>query len=143
MRLWHKYLIGVLPRKQLVSQWRECCCIASNIKNKGTPGSLLVNKILDYPDIHFDYYTLMVCQEMIKRGYKCDWTKYSRHRNNIGTYELKYNGCIVSPAKVFHQWHNDGYLRQCYYNLQEKHDCGGISEDEWKRFEFYALDLIS
>lgn len=28
--------------------------------------------------------------------------------------------------------HNERYLKQCLYNLQEKYDCGGISEDEWK-----------
>ena len=36
------------------------------------------------------------------------------------------------------EWHNDRYLAQCYYNLQEKYDCGGISEDEWQKIEdFY------
>ena len=35
MRLWHVDLIEVLPRKQLLSQWRECCCIARRVdKNK-------------------------------------------------------------------------------------------------------------
>ena len=37
MRLWHKDLIDVLPRQQLISQWREICCIAKNIAEKGTP----------------------------------------------------------------------------------------------------------
>lgn len=26
-------------------------------------------------------------------------------------------------------WHNDRYFLQCFYNLQEKHDCGGITEN--------------
>ena len=34
---------------------------------------------------------------------------------------------------IFGDWHNDRYLMQCYYNLQEKHDCGGISDDEWQK----------
>ena len=34
MRLWYKYLIGVLPQKQLLGQWRECCLIAKNIAEK-------------------------------------------------------------------------------------------------------------
>jgi uncharacterized protein (TIGR02328 family) len=35
MRLWHKDLIPILPDKQLLGQWRECCLIAKNIKEKG------------------------------------------------------------------------------------------------------------
>ena len=37
MRLWHKDLISVLPRQQLLGQWRECCLIARNIAEKNTP----------------------------------------------------------------------------------------------------------
>ena len=57
MRLWHKELIDVLPRQQLLGQWRECCCIALNLSKSGTPNHILVNKILDYPiDEFFEYY---------------------------------------------------------------------------------------
>ena len=31
MRLWHKDLITVLPRQQLIGQWRECCSIAKKL----------------------------------------------------------------------------------------------------------------
>ena len=47
MRLWHKDLIPVLPRQQLIGQWRECCLIAKQISEKGTPNHILVNKIMD------------------------------------------------------------------------------------------------
>lgn len=30
-------------------------------------------------------------------------------------------------------WHNDRYLAQCLANLQGKHDCGAIPEEEWKK----------
>ena len=46
MRLWHKDLIPYLPRQQLLGQWRECCCIAKSIHDKGSPNHLLVNKII-------------------------------------------------------------------------------------------------
>ena len=49
MRLWHKDLIGVLPQKQLVSQWRECCAIVRNIAVNGSPNHIPVNKVMDYP----------------------------------------------------------------------------------------------
>lgn len=29
MRIWHKDLIPVLPREQLVAQWKECSAIAA------------------------------------------------------------------------------------------------------------------
>lgn len=56
MRLWHIDLIPYLPRLQLISQWRECCCIAKNIADKGTPNHLLVNKVLDYDSSDFEFY---------------------------------------------------------------------------------------
>lgn len=53
MRLWHKDLIQILPKNQLLSQWRECCCIAKNI----AINHILVNKIMDYGIAHFYSYT--------------------------------------------------------------------------------------
>lgn len=37
----------------------------------------------------------------------------------------------VYPFNISYPEHNDRYLRQCYYNLQEKADRGIITEDEW------------
>lgn len=131
MRLWHKELIQVLPRQQLVSQWRECCCIARNIDVDGTPNHLLVNKLLEYPESHFNVYTLHVYKEMEKRRYKCDWNKFTKWRINRNyDWELK---------DIFPDWHTDRYLRQCYYNMQEKYDCGGISNEEWAKVHEYIL----
>ena len=79
MRLWHKDLIHVLPRQQLLSQWRECCCIARNIAVNGTPNHLLVNKILDYPIYHFTNYAQFICWEMKRRNYKCNETTFSKY----------------------------------------------------------------
>ena len=127
MRLWHKDLISVLPDKQLVSQWRECCCIARNISVNGTPNHILVNKILDYPIEHFHFYACEIADEMERRGYKCDYTRFDKWMR------LNENHC--THKKLFNSWHTDRYLRQCYYNLQEKYDCGGISEDEWHKVQ--------
>ena len=57
----------MLPRQQLISQWRECCCIAKNIADKGTPNHILVNKVLDYNYQHFNYYTMLVVNEIKKK----------------------------------------------------------------------------
>ena len=36
---------------------------------------------------------------------------------------------IIPIEEVFDGWHNGRYLRQCYYNLEEKYDCGGIEQN--------------
>ena len=132
MRLWHKDLISVLPRQQLLSQWRECCCIARNIKINGTPNHLLVNKVLDYPLEHFGYYGRLISCEMARRGYNHESYRFDK-------WLIDDNGYFPYPYpeydELFKDWHNDLYLMQCYYNLQEKYDCGGISEDEWLKIE--------
>lgn len=125
MRLWHKALIPVLPRQQLLGQWRECCAIAKNISSTGTPGHMLVNKIMDYPMNHFYQYGVCVCTEMEKRGYKCDFKKFGKYFTYL--HETRF----IESYLIFKSWHDDRYLKQCFYNLQEKYDCGGITESEW------------
>ena len=134
MRLWHKDLIPYLPKNQLLGQWREICCIAKNIANNGTPNHILVNKVLDYPSIHFITYANMITTEMKKRNYKISEKSYLRLCENIRCaypYFNKDSFLIIKNNKVFPDWHNTRYLRQCLYNLEEKYDCGGISKEEW------------
>lgn len=126
MRLWHKDLIRGLPRQQLLSQWRECCLIAKNIKEKGTPNHILVNKIMDYSISHFRTYSYLVADEMYQRGYRVDRHKFEKYFN------LSF---VIDTFYLFEDWHNNRYMEQCYYNLQEKWDCGGIPEEEWLKFE--------
>lgn len=135
MRLWHKDLISVLPKKQLLGQWRECCCIAKNISLDGTPNHLLVNKIMHYPMSCFYTYGMAVAKEMKRRGYKCDVERFTHyftfpHETNIAPIEDIYIG-----------WHNDRYLKQCVFNLQEKYDCGGLTVDEWKNILNYLVKV--
>lgn len=127
MRLWHKDLLGVLPRQQLLSQYRECCAIAKSIKEKGTPNHILVNKVMSYPIEHFIIYTVLVQLEMSSRGYKCNVDKFDKYFDMpYGTFDKK---------NLYSDWHNDRYFIQNYYNLQEKYDCGGISEEEWVKIK--------
>ena len=138
MRLWHKYLIGVLPRKQLLGQWRECCLIAKNIAEKGTPNHLLVNKVMEYPISEFCDYCNIVLYQMIVMGYNVSEKSIHCLEDNVGF-------CVDSDLNmgIFKGWHNDRYLTQCFYNLQEKYDCGGISEEEWKTLRSEYLDYVS
>lgn len=70
MRLWCTQLITVLPREQLVSQWRELSSIAGAIQKNGAPNHILVNFVLDYDYDHFISYAYYVREEMTKRGYR-------------------------------------------------------------------------
>lgn len=126
MRLWHKDLIPYLPRQQLLGQWRECCAIAKNIYKKGTPNHILVNRILGYHIGHFWKYGFLVMQEMEHRGYRCDFDKFEQW------FDRPYRLIVPKNDELFMYWHNDRYLRQCLYNLQEKYDCGGINGGEWQ-----------
>lgn len=140
MRLWHKDLIPVLPRQQLLGQWRECCAIMANIAKKGTPNHVLVNKVMDYKISHFFWYAYDVKREMNRRGHKCDFSKFERN------YE-KHTGMQICPSPVmteyqFTGWMNDRYLTQNYYNLQEKYDCGAITDEEWAKIEERYRELM-
>lgn len=126
MRLWHKDLIWILPRQQLLGQWRECCLIAKSIKEKGTPNHLLVNKIMDYPAEHFVTYCYLIFEEMNRRDYNVHSSKLEQYLS-LPFYKL------IDFDDLFDGWHNDRYGHQCLLNLQEKYDCGGIPEDEYKK----------
>ena len=136
IRLWHRDMIKVLPREQLVAQWRECSAIAGNINTKGTPNHILVNKIMDYPMEHFISYAFYIRQEMTRRGYR---TMDSVWNKILQTKEVDYGEiCILPIEDLFPNWHNDTYWTICYYNLKEKWLCGGIKEEDWNKIEeFY------
>lgn len=126
MRIWHTHLISVLPREQLVAQWRELSSIAGSIQKKGTPNHVLVNFILDYPIDHFISYAAEIRAEMNKRGYKTMnsvWEKIS---------SLNPNWEKIPFDNIFKNKMDKNYLKICYYNLYEKYLCGGIKPEEWR-----------
>ena len=130
MRLWHYYLIPYLPRQQLVAQWREICCIARNWAKDGTPNHILVNKVMNYSADHFRQYADIVLHEFDKRGYRTTSTAKNNFNNNLKIIEANQN-IDDKWDRLFEDWHNDIYLRECLYNLEEKAMCGGITSDEW------------
>ena len=137
MRLWAKQLIPYLPKLQLLSQWRECCAICSNIANKGTSNHILVNKIMDYEFVHFMEYTRLVVSEMERRHYKVSQKAMNNFLSNFEKFADPNEALIGASLEriLFADWHNERYLKQCLFNLQEKFDCGGIPKDEWKVIE--------
>ena len=124
MRLWHKDFISVLPREQLVAQWRELSAIAGNIQKKGTPNHILVNFVLHYNYDHFISYAAEVREEMTRRGYRTMdsvWNKIVSLKPNWE--RLPYN-------EIYKEKMNKVYFSICYHNLYEKILCGGIKEPD-------------
>ena len=120
MRLWHIDLIPVLPREQLIAQWRELSAIAGAIQKKGTPNHILVNFVLNYDYDNFISYAAEVREEMTKRGYRTMNSVWEK------IVSLKPNWVRLSHNEIYKEKMNNTYLEICYYNLYEKYLCGGI-----------------
>ncbi len=126
MRLWHKDLIHVLPRQQLLAQWRELCSIYAKEDKH-----ILINFIYEYSPSHLYTYSNMVITEMENRGYKLSAKALKRYT----TYFENNKPRKIPYSQLFKNKMNDRYLIQCYNNLQEKYDCGGINKEEWEKIE--------
>lgn len=123
MRLWHIDLLPVLPKKQLVSQWRECVAIKRQWE-KGTLKHPLVSYVMDYDKGYFLGYVIDLLKVFRIRGIKYDASLLD---------EIVWF-CMhgeVACMNINYPEHNDRYLTQCYYNLEEKYDRGMIGEEEW------------
>lgn len=138
MRLWHKELVPVLPRKQLVGQWRECVAVVGLMAEAkdSLANMTIVAKVVNYPLEHLAVYTRLVIQEMTKRGYKISdaaYEKWLERLEELGGAEGEFCEYLMNTDKatLFHTWHNDRYFWQCYYNLEEKYDCGSITKEEF------------
>lgn len=134
MRLWHESLIEVLPRQQLLGQWREL-----NSIYKKEDKHILINFIYEYPKKDLLLYSLKVILTMQRRGYNINL------KNFIDYFQIKdykeMQKILLSNAKTFVKKMNKRYLLQCYYNLQEKYDCGGITEKQGNKINqrFYEI----
>jgi uncharacterized protein (TIGR02328 family) len=124
MRLWHYKLLPFLPDKFIIAEWRECIAIKRQWE-KGTLKHRLVKYVTNYHRGCFIYYVDLVVEEMKNRNIKFNFDLY----NEI------YEFCKPDLLKTFDNYleHNDRYLKQCYYNLQEKADRGIITTQEWKK----------
>lgn len=112
MRLWHYKLIPFLPKSQLMAQWRELNSIFRN-----QPRHILINYVYAYPKEDILIYSEMVYSEILRRGY--------RVRIGAGTPFTNYFGIVCPFHEIrppFPRHHHFHYLRQCYYNLEEKYD---------------------
>jgi len=125
MRLWHKDFISVLPREQLIAQWRELSVIAGAIQKNGTPNHILVNFILHYDYSHFINYAKLIRDEMTRRGYRTMNSVWDKITN------LKPDWEPISYNEIYKEKMDNTYLDICFYNLYEKILCeGGIKEPD-------------
>ena len=137
MRLWHKNLIAVLPKEQLVAQWRELSAIAGSIQKKGTPNHILVNFVLKYDYNHFISYAAEVREEMTRRGYRTMekvWEKIT---------SLKPEWERLSHNEIYKEKMDEVYLTICYYNLYEKYLCNGIKDSDFKKIMYLYIKEIN
>lgn len=138
MRLWHYELLDCLDDFHIISQWRELLAIKGAIDKNGTPNHRLVNKVLDYNINEFKSYTGLVVAEMITRN-----IKYSKNKfDEIVDWECRlFDNSQINKNGFL--WHDKRYLTQCYYNLQEKYDCGIVSKNAWMKIENkYKMILV-
>ena len=144
MRCWHYKLLPYLDDFHIVAQWRELLAIKGAIDKNGTPNHRLVNAVLDYSIYDFKKYVIMVVDELRHRNIRFSMNKYREIFNwdcdkfpKPSIYEC------VNDVPLFNGWHGNRYLTQCYYNLQEKADCGIVSARAWQRIdEFYKKEML-
>ncbi len=129
MRLWHYQLIPVLPNKMLVSQWRECIAIKRQWE-KGTLKHRLVSYVMEYNKEYFLQYVQNVVRELDKRNIQYKKVYYQEIDEFCWQDKFSFELCNYPE-------HNHRYLKQCFYNLQEKYDRGIISEKEWQKILDY------
>ena len=116
MRLWHEQIIPLLPKNQLLGQYRECCALRGNGWKKKHK---TVDYVFSYSPYELFLYHSLVMDEMEKRGYQVsiEW----RDKNYRGKIAEKYRNLeekmIDGPI---YKEHNQEYLQECIENLREK-----------------------
>lgn len=132
MRLWHYKLIenGLLPKSQLLAQWRELNSIFKN-QNK----HILINYVYYYSKDALWFYTIKVIKELRERNIKIkSMDNYNNYFERLGAFYI--------PIQF--REHNIEYLTICYWNLREKYLRGqkDFSADLWQKIEeFYNKEI--
>lgn len=108
MRLWHHEMIDLLPKSQLLAQWRELNSIFAKEDRH-----ILINYIYEYPKEHLFAYTSFILQEMRIRNINI------RTIDKMNCYfsDIEQTNLIDQP---FSRHHDDEYFEICYFNLKEK-----------------------
>lgn len=108
MRLWHHEMIDLLPKSQLLAQWRELNSIFAKEDRH-----ILINYIYEYPKEHLFAYTSSILQEMRARNINI------RTMDKMNDYFSDIDQTITVD-NPFWRHHDDEYFEICYFNLKEK-----------------------
>ena len=130
MRLWHIDLIPYLPKNQLVGQWRELGSIFTK-QNK----HILINFVYERPynyKVPLYLYSLKVLEEAQKRHYNFKLDNFNAFFADLDNKELFKKSRYIPNFRIYPFKMNDEYLAECYFNLREKYNCGGLSKEEWE-----------
>ena len=115
MRIWDFRLIEVLPKAQLKAMRYE---IGDMIKQYPNIKNRLVKYANDYDIAYLYYYFNEVLKEFDKRGINHKANYDLEIKKNV----FKKSNSPILPLKLIFPEHNDRYLKQCLFNLQEKAD---------------------
>lgn len=94
---------------------------------KGTLKHRLVSYVKNFYKMAFYEYARKVYEEMIERNINCN----KKYLDEI-YYFCNYDNSEYYFYLGIYPEHNDLYLRECLYNLEEKAMRGNISKEEWK-----------
>ena len=133
MRLWHYKLIPYLPKSQLLAQWRELNSIF-----KKQDKHILINYIYEYPQEDLYKYSYIVLNELEKWFISVkSMSKFFDYFSDVFDVDWFKN--------PFLNHHNDRYLLQCFYNLQEKYDRGqkDFTEENYEKLEEFIKNETS
>lgn len=119
----------------LIAQWRECIAIKRQWE-KETLKHRLVSYVKDYDKSLFYWYTCKVATEMTNRRIRFQ----RKYFDEIQEFCLKGKEIITISD---YPEHNNKYLKQCYYNLQEKYDRGILTQEEFNRVFDRCKDTIN
>ena len=127
-RLWHKDMISVLPNNMVLDLWKDIRTLQKSMQRHHRIDYVNSRRLLEYKPSHFLAYTILVTKELSRRGIKpkqkslddfIDWIK------STGAFDTP-----VSDNLLLIHWHNDRYLKQCYYACQELYDCGVLTQEQ-------------
>lgn len=119
MRLWHKDLIPLLPRQQLLGQHRECCALRG--KGWGKAHST-VNYVFAYRYNRLFLYHQKVMLEMRNRDYTVNqlWFAPTYRGKLLGHDNTSFTYVGGGVANLEYPEHNQAYLQECLDNLKAK-----------------------
>jgi len=115
MRLWHYRIVPALPNSQLVAQWRELNSIFTK-----RPNHILINYVYASDKVDVHYYSLIVINELKKRGYNVHLEHLMGFCTGLTREQLEITPENNPDFVPFKGIHTPEYATICYYNLLEK-----------------------